>query len=366
MSIPKKVPITQYQQQSDTFCAPTCAEMVLSSLGVTPRDMPSQSALNLLVEVSSGPLNGGNPDGLVNALRSCAPATFTGTFDVTPARRPHRASDHVVQALYALDVPVPVMVEDCSHWVAVHGVDTDVVPTAEACYQIEAFWFHDPADEPLIPPTGPEHHVPYAEWLNTWLTGCTKFPKPFIIVAGPVFAPTGTLCAEPPEQSPPNDELIDPSAATGCALDGLTSYGLARYGLANEDDAYTAEPPQLVERIDRNDDFSYLVPLRRHDGTYTVVRVDAHDGAYLGAQFGRADFPYTEPQQFTVRLEGLAVTTDEFAVRLSQGTFEVHPRLVWRPSLESSPYHPVYQVAAGDATVWADAHARLYSRFTMM
>jgi hypothetical protein len=341
--------------------------MVFSSLGVTPRDMPSQFVLNAVVAAATGPLGGGNPDGLVNALTKFAPTTFSGAFGVTPAPRPDRASDNVVQALYALGVPVPAMVEDCTHWIAVHGVDTDVVPTAEGCYRIEAFWFHDPADEPLIPPTGPEHHVPYADWLNTWLTGCAKFPQPFIVVAGPVPTPAGGMCPEPPEQPPADGHLIDPPAAAELALLGLASYGLETYGLAADDDAYVAEPPQLVERIDRTDEFYYLVPLRRRDDTYTVVRVDARDGAYLGAQFGRADFRYPDPRQVTVRFEGLAITTDELSVRLSAGAYEVHPTLVWRPSLEApSPYHPRYQIAAGGATVWADPDGGLYPALTAL
>ena len=365
MSVPKRVPITQYQQRLSTLCAPACAEMVYSSLGVMPADMIDQFALNHVAKVVPGPLALGNPLGLATALEKLAPKPFPAKIGVTPAATPDVASGNIVDALYALGVPVPVLVEECSHWIAVHGVDTNVVPAPGTPYQIDAFWFHDPADEALIPPTGPEHHVPYQDWLNTWLTGCGKFPDPFIIVAGAGPAPAGDL--RPMQfEKPDSPHLISPAAATEFALRGLGSYGLERYRLTDQD-AYDSEPAQLVQRTDRVDEFFYLVPLRWHSGPYTVVRVDAQLGTYLGAQFGRANFRYVDHEQLTERLDGVAIEADDFSALLRPGTYDVHPTLVWRPSIESpSPYHPVYQVNVGDKTVYSDPEARVYPGLTVL
>ncbi|HEV2738664.1 MAG TPA: hypothetical protein VGU66_08810 [Candidatus Elarobacter sp.] len=345
----------------DTFCAAASAQMVLSSLGVM--NPTGQFELNGAATGVPGPLEMGNPLGLACSLDRYAP---TGTFVVTSAPMPDAASANIVDALYELDVAVPVLVVGCTHWVVVHGVDTDVMPADGQPYQIEAFWFHDPADPPLIPPTGPEQHAPIQEWLSTYLTGCGEFCEPFIIVAGPVTAAAGV--SEPIRfaQSDSSADLIDPADAVESAARGLEAFGLLRYGLA-EDDCYEAQPPRLVQRIDRVDEFFYLVPLRRKDATFTVVRVDALLGTYLGAQFGRPDFRYADREQMRFELEGVSIRADGLSSKMRRGTFEVQRILVWRPSLETpSPYHPLYQVNVGGKTVFADVDGHIHRKFTIM
>lgn len=365
MSVPKRVPIRHFQQQKDDFCAPASAQMVLSSLGVT--NPPGQFTLNHAAAAAPGPLELGNPLGLACALDAFAPPPFDGRFGVTTAAMPAAASANIVDALYGLGIAVAVMVEECTHWVVVHGVDTDVAPVPGQPYRIEAFWFHDPADRPLIPPTGPEQHAPYQEWLTTWLTGCKAFlPEPFIIVAAPARGAAGALLPTRFAQLGSSVHVISPADAVTFAERGLEAFGLQRYGLA-DGESYEPQPAQLVQRIDRVDEYFYLVPLRRKDATYTVVRVDALSGTYLGAQFGRTDFRYVDPAHMQLELQDVTIQADDFSTRLRVGTYEVNPTLVWRPSLETpSPYHPHYQVNAGGTTVFADLDGNVHATFTVI
>lgn len=350
-----------YQQEQPRFCAPACAEMVLSSLGVSESIMPDQYTLNSAVVVVPGPIRIGNPLGLASALEQYTPRR--GRFEPIMAGMPSTASGNIVDALYELGAAVPVIVHCCKHYVVVNGVDTNVQPAPGIPYQIEAFWYHDPSDAQtslLAPPNDPEQHVTYQDWIRTWLTGCDKFSKPFVIVTGPVSAAVGDFLPESFGQSNSPQHLIDLAAASKSARRGLKRYGLERYGLTKKG-RYEWGIPRLVQRIDRVDEFYYLVPLRRDDGLFTVVRVDALAGAYLGAQFGRAEYRYVDRGQMTQQLADACIEWDDGSSRLRLGTYDVHPTLVWRPSPTSpSPYHPLYQINVGGTTVYADCDARIY------
>lgn len=269
----------------------------------------------------------------------------------------------IAENLYSFEVAAPALVLGCQHWLVVSGVQTDVPIVEGVPYRIEGFWYHDPARD--LDKDNGETHSSYADWLKSFFTGCASFRKPFVIVCDVRPPAQGLLL---PERSPAPPSLaggrfVDPQDAVQAALSGLE-----RYEIANEDSHTPVRAPLLVQRTDRIDEFYYLVPLLRNDGTSTLVRIDARNAVYLGAELRGPTFPYVTPAQMLERFQ-LEERTLEFvdrSVRFWSGASVAHPTLIWQPCGQTmSPYAPLYQISVGGELLYVDGNNQVYAELIL-
>jgi len=128
-----------------------------------------------------------------------------------------------------------------------------------------------------------------------------------------------------------------------------------RYGLAADVDAAHSDRPRVVQYLEDDADWYYLVPLRWPDGSVLVGRVSVQHLTYLGAQLRppkeiRTDAHYhlAEPSDVEGWIRRGRITFGGHG----DGDYRVREELGWRPCVESrSPYHPFYQVTLKGETV---------------
>jgi len=345
--------IDHVQQVDDQGCGPACCSMVLSSLVRPNQSYPGEPDLANIVGRYTTPLAYGNPIGLAMALEAYA----SRNFDARGLDSPCDASATVAAALATYGVAVPVMVYGCCHWVAVSGVETDNQIGGKKDYAIQAISFFNPADTSCPNHKGPENHATYREWVDTYLLGCSTFRNMFNVVVD----------SRLPAQSCPRSLRASLRASSRRLIDAGNAYeaacrGLSQYGIVHRDGH---EPRALlVQRIDRQDEYYYLVPLSAPDESTIIVRVDALDGAYLGALLRCDGFDYVSPREFFEQLvmEERLIEFLDLPTNLRAETFTVHPCLVWKPCVQSrSPYQPLYQLNRGGTLNYFDGSRTFYS-----
>jgi hypothetical protein len=121
----------------------------------------------------------------------------------------------------------------------------------------------------------------------------------------------------------------------------------------------------LVQRLDRRDEFYYLVVLHRDDQPTAIVRGDAFDGSFQGALslegVSRAPIIPRDDAVAAARQAVIDRGDGQGRIVLRDGAFCVHPTLVWRPCQESrSPYYPFHQITVGGDTIYVGYDGRVY------
>ena len=269
------------------------------------------------------------------------------------------------------------MVYQCGHWVAVRGVRTDVAPAPGATYVIQGFYinnpwpptpsFYNPALAPPPPHSDPDacgsggnrgvvdEYVTYSEWQSTYHTGCDVYGVghvQFISVCDPRRPPIGTLRLAGQVRLAQGERIIAAKKALELAERGLEEHGLAAEGaLAKSLSKARASEAQLVQRLDRPDDFYYLVTLRRGKTATAVARIDALHGTFQGvhALSGARLSPIIDREGALQRLSQPHRSGGwPRADSAPRSAFCLYPTLVWRPCRESrSPYYPFHRSPSG-------------------
>ena len=155
--------------------------------------------------------------------------------------------------------------------------------------------------------------------------------------------------------------LLPPSKARKMARHGLyQTPWIYQFKLPEAYRNLTPATALLVQRVDRQHSFYYLVPFISHGQTILVVIVDAVDGRFKEA--AKLSTPGVYPKISETR----AVDILEDHLRSKQQRppgFRSAPSLVWRPCRQSqSPYEPLWYFRA-DSTEWyVDQAGRVYPR----
>jgi hypothetical protein len=136
--------------------------------------------------------------------------------------------------------------------------------------------------------------------------------------------------------------------------------------------AAEAQQPLLVQELDRNDGFYYIVPF--HTGSYVTARIiiDAVSGIFgeasgiEGAQ--RSLPPYVNPDEVVNTWYGNPFTVGDLGLRvLRHGTVGRHSVLVWRACEQSlSLFEPFYVLMVGDQVVYLRVDGDRFDRLTEM
>lgn len=378
-----------HQQDTDYYCGAGVAQMILDSIGAGVIDQNTLYASNHS-HSSSGWYT--SPDGLNYTMNAFMPPPpqFNSFFIVERADTEPDGSANIVRTLYYFDVATGTLVYNCGHWVAVRGVQTDIEPAAGNTYTIQGFYINNPwpptpsfYDASLAPP--PPHadpdacgsggdrgaaneYVAYSDWQSTYLTGCDAYGvghAQFISVCDPRRPPLGTLQVTGRLRLTSGERIISRQEAIDFARRGVEEHDLAGDNALGEvmRDVQPTDA-HLVHRLDRPDEFYYIVTLTRAEEPLALVRIDGLYGTFQGAQLlSEPRFPLIDRDRALQALRVEAVDLSEYVGRIPirEGAFCFYPTLVWRPCWESrSPYYPFYQFTVGSSLIYVGYDGRVY------
>jgi hypothetical protein len=389
MPVQEDLTVPYHQQDTSYYCGAACAQMVIASpdVGGALLDQDDLYTDNHSHSLHDGGAWATGPDGLQWTMNDRRPPGFTGWFALYEPTSEDTISRKIVWTIHHYNVAPIALVFGSAHWIVVRGFDASDAPASstDTGYSITAFdvnnpwppvpsWSNAAAGPP--PPHGgsdgcgtggdrgvANEHITYATWQSTYMTGVSfgHWNGKFVAVCDP--DPPATQPGRMAERPKRLDgvKLIEPKKAAKLALAGLDAYGLAkRNSWKPALDGTEPAAPMLVQRLDRDDSFYYIVPLERSKRRASVAAlVDARFGDYMQAiSLGEADnaiLPQLSLDEAMKRVVGKRFELPRFAGRLlvRPEALCLGPVLVWKPCRESlSPYWPFYQVRVGGHTIY--------------
>jgi hypothetical protein len=380
-----------HQQDTDYYCGAAVAQMILDSIGSGVLD---QNALYNSNHSHSSPGWATSPGGLnytLNALMP-PPPKFNSFFIVERGNTEPEGSADIVRTLAYFEVATGSLVYGCGHWVAVRGAKTSADPKDQnSSYSIDGFYinnpwpptpsFYTPSLAPPPPHADPDacgsggnrgvanEYVPYSEWQNTYFTGCDAYNvghAQFISVCDPRRPPLGQLKLVGQTRLRDGEKLIATEEALSLAARGLDAHLRSGQKCTLTPALEGARPAtaHLVQRLDRHDEFYYLVIMHREGRPSAIVRGDGLHGTFQGALSltGVERSPIIEREAAVAAARRAVIDLGEAGrIPLREGAFSVYPTLVWRPCQESrSPYYPFHQIAVGGMTIYVSYDGRVY------
>ena len=410
MSWTKHLPTPYHQQDTDYYCGAATAQMILDSIG---SGVLNQNMLYASNHAHSSSGWATSPDGLNFTLNQYMPPppVFDSFFIVERGDSEPVGSENIVRTLYVFGVATGTLVYDCGHWVVVRGVQTDVEPAYGSTYSIEGFWinnpwpptpsFYTPSLAPPPPHADPDlcgtggdrgiadEYVTYSSWQSDYHTGCDAYGvghRQFISVCDPRQPPLGTLQLRGYVRMAKGDQIISSEQAVELALRGIEEHRLNKEGVLSKVLQHSRPThAQLVHRLDRPDDFYYLVTLHHGDKATALVRLDALEGTFQGVHALKENEHHgiveeiaehvidvikhrehptiidRESMLHALLAHPIDLGPELGQLRIREGAFCIYPTLVWRPCMESrSPYYPFYQVTVGSSVIYVGYDGRIY------
>jgi hypothetical protein len=382
-----------HQQDTDYYCGAAVAQMILDAIG---SGLIDQDTLYNSNHAHSSPGWYTSPDGLNFTLNAFMPPPpkFDSFFIVERGDTEPEGSANIVRTLRYFSVATGSLVYGCGHWVTVRGAKTDIDPAGQdGPYTIDGFYinnpwpptpsFYDPAlgappphADPDLCGTGGDRgnaneFVTYADWQANYHTGCDVYGvghNQFISVCDPRRPPLRPLRLVGLTRLRDGSRLITPEEAIELAGRGVEAHLRRgeRCTLTPALEGARAASADLVQRLDRPDEYYYLVTLVRDGEPTAVVRGDGLYGVFQGA------LSLTRGQRSTIisgeaALEAARKGTIDLGdgigrLRIRDSSYCVYPHLVWRPCRESrSPYYPFRQISIGGLTIYVGYDGRIYT-----
>jgi hypothetical protein len=209
----KTINTPYYQQQTDYWCGPASAQMILESENVKPRLHPDypisdttynkQNTLWTYIQNHNNPTTPTNwatdPQGLEATLDHYDSG---GNYLIAKYTDAREASKRLIWSIYNYNVPAAALLYKGRHWVTVRGFQTDVEPNSNS-YEFKGFWVNDPwYDSNSL---GVNRYIGWSQWKNTYFT-------PLHTGNGDPWNGYRVCVWEPPE---PAGTLIIPEVAAG-------------------------------------------------------------------------------------------------------------------------------------------------------
>lgn len=400
MPVQEDLTVPYHQQDTNYYCGAACAQMVLASPGVGAGilDQDDLYADNHAHSTTEGGWATA-PDGLAWTMNDRRPATFTNSFVLFALDNEEAISRKICWTIHHYQVAPISLIFGAQHWIVVRGFDASDAPASsgDTSYSITAFdinnpWppspsFYNPADAPPPPHSNGDgcggggdrgidnEHITYATWQADYMTGITfgHWDGKFVAVCDP--EPPARTFGRPRENAKrlQGDKLIKPKDAINIAEKAFESYGLLKRKTWGEALRNTAPgEPLLVQRLDRNDSFYYIVPMHRSRGESTVAfaSVDARFGEYRQAAMMSAKSPaaiLVEREEISGRIFKQRIELPEKGgmIRLRPEATCIHPTLVWKPCRESlSPFWPFYMYTFGPHQIYVRIDGKVFSKLT--
>jgi hypothetical protein len=392
MSCEAVVDVRYHQQESSFYCGPTCAQMVLQSIGGGLLDQ--DDLWNQIHDYASAdPSSIGwksAPDCLAWALNGLRPAGYPISIDLHAVTSTGVLSRKIIWSIHQHHLPAIVLTSGMSHWIVVRGFTTSAAPASagDTSYSILSLDINNSTVVPYAPPPPhsdvdlcgsggdrglAENNLSYSHWCSAYLHPVTSggWTCKFLAICDPDPPPLfGGMVAT--TSTPENGtQILSQQRAKDLAIAAISQYGLeTRTSWAPFLRGAKPGPPVLVQRLDRLDSFYYIVPMQNGPAVPVLVSVDARFGSYLEA--GRT----AQPQNNALSGLNFAPTWAEQQVvgskidlrsggrvTIRKEAFALYPTLVWRPCRESqSPFLPFFMVIVGGQRLYLRVDGRLFTR----
>lgn len=382
MSTHEDLSVGYHQQDTNYYCGAACAQMVLSECGAGLLDQDTLYNDNHSHSVAEGGWATA-PDGLQWTLNNRQSGRY---FALDALSSEDATSRMIAWTIHHYQIAPVALVYGSQHWIVVRGYTASAAPASSAdnTYSIDSFdvnnpWppvpgFYNPANKPPPPHSATDNcgtggtrgvadeNISYSTWQSTYMTGVTwgHWNGKFVAVCDPDPPPAPPRVRQIPRLV--GHQLLAAPAAIQHAQSALQSTGLAKRAKWSAVlGRTTPAEPVLVQRLDRRDEYYYVVPMGADaHHMQVVVSIDAMTGRYRQAALLGAPAPRLariDPAVEVQKLAGHRVELDERRgfITLQPHGVSVHPTWVWKPCRESlSPYYPFQLITVG-------AH-RLYKR----
>ena len=392
MSVNENLTVAYHQQDTDYYCGAACAQMVLDQIGAGLLDQDglyTDNNGNSLLETGWYTA----PDGLQWTLNNRKPSTSANYFALYALDNEDAISRKIVWTIHHYHVAPVALVYGAGHWIVVRGFDADDFPSGpdDGSYAITAFQIDNPwPPTPATPPPPPHNasdgcggggvrgisneHIAYSTWQSTYMTGVGSgyWNGKFVAVCDPEppVEKGGRQAPTPKRLS--GDRLLTKREAVESAKSAIRAYGLSEREGWNKSLANTkAGDPVLVQRLDRVDDFYYVVPMLKPKKPPSVlVSVDARFGDYRQAAmipdasaeaFALLNF---DPKKAVEAALGKRIELPNRKGRLvlRKEAFSLYPTLVWKPCRESlSPYYPFHMLTVGSHNIYIRVDGQVFT-----
>jgi len=394
MSFTSNLPLEYHQQDTNFYCGAACALMVLHHLGaghLSEVDLYNDNHSHSVIEANWA----SGPDGLEWTMNNRNPSTQQ--FDLIEMGSEDEVSREIAWSIHNAGVAPIALVYGFQHWITVIGFDASQAPQSntDAGFSITAFHIHNP-----WPPTPPDpvtgalaphttgdscgsggnfgianEHISYNTWQNDYMTGVPAghWLGKFLAVC----APTATVAGSGKHQknmkrkvSPRPSTLISKEKAAELAMSFSSVQLRGAAGARSVPPVDTKEEPALIRRLDRENEYYYLVPVGvRGGGVSSIISLDGHTGDYKQSiETGNRGSEFSF-KPFSTETIGEAITSlrgnDKELIKKSRSMLEVEQELVWKPCLESfSPYWPFQKVSLGDTTIYIRVDGQIFYELT--
>jgi hypothetical protein len=390
MPIQEDLAVQYHQQDTDYYCGAACAQMVLETIGAGLLDQDDLYADNHSHSTIE-PIWYTGPDGLEWTMNDRRPSGFTNSFVLFSPLSEDAISRKIVWTIHHYRVAPIALVFGWAHWIVVRGYDASEAPASsgDTSYTITAFDVNNPWPPTPTPAPPPPHsggdacgsggmrgvaneHITYAEWQTTYMTGVPAghWSGRFLAVCDPE-PPADRAGPSQRPQRLPGDRLISSQEAAERATSGLQGYGLyERPGWKAALQRTKPGQPLLVQRLDRPDQYYYIVPLEASRRRVPVAAmVDARYGDYRQAaaifEGGANLLPVLDREQVLKQIVGTRVELPDRQGRIvvRPEAYCLYPTLVWKPCRESlSPFYPFYMFTVGRHRIYVRMDGGVFTR----
>jgi hypothetical protein len=386
MTVHEHLNVEHHQQDTNYYCGAASAHMVLQSIGSGHVDQDDLYNDNHGNTVEPGSWASG-PDGVAWTLNHRKPANFNNGFVLYSEATEGQISRKLCWTIHHYQVAPIAFVQKGNHCVVVRGFEASAAPATydDTGYTITAFDINNPwppvptgvAEPPHTTGDGcgmggtrgtADEHIAYTTWATDYMTPNqwgTIWLGRHLAVCDPEPAPSEPGPA--PRLAPRKERLITAAAARQAALKGFDRHAIReRKQWARA--LRGAEPgrPELVHRIDRADDYYWVVPMTRGGGV--LAAVDALRGTYKQA------VRHDEGTSFLLERSNVIehVMQQRIDLDAHRGRLRFRPdglsvarALVWKPCLESlSPFWPFYLVTMGSKRLYVRVDGAIFTKLT--
>ena len=391
MPVTENIATEYHQQDTDYYCGAACAQMVLHAIGaghLSQDDLYNDNHSHSLLD--SGVNWASAPDGIEWTLNNRKPAAFTNYFVLFQPTTEEAISRKIVWTLHHYQVAPIALVYGWAHWIVIRGYEASAAPTssADTGYAITGFFINNPwppTPDPMPPPhsTGDicgsggdygiaDEHISYATWQGTYMTGTPGgyWAGKFLAVCDPEPLSEKRGKRATLKRYFNGEKIIDKKTAMQYALRGLDESGVRNHKTIKKIIAkVTAADPLLVHRLDRSNEFYYIVPMQgANKKTVSLVNVDARFGNYMQSAFAvneKSNISFKHlSREAILKLLGrrISVQDEKRVINIYPEAICIYPTLVWMPCRESlSPYIPFYLVTVGSHRIYVRIDGQVFT-----
>lgn len=414
MSYQKNLQVPYHQQDTHYYCGAASAQMVLDSAGAgllgqdglytdchnhTTWDQNLFNAFGQKIDWAT------NPDGLTWTMNNRDVNHYYVQYQLA---NEDAITRKIAWTIEHYGVAPSALVLGSQHWIVVRGMDVSAAPknSDDVTFSVNNLRVNDPwppvpawnkytssyAQNLLPPPphgagdncgTGGNRGVAdsvitYADWEDQYMTGADYHAQghwqgKFVAVCDPDPPPERRGIPARVRHAFAGETLINRDQVLGLAAAVVKNYPFP------EDANWTrslrrAKPADaiLVQRLGRDDDYYYVVPLSTADRVASAaLTVNARFGQFLQATV----FPQPEPRLLNLpsreavlkSLLGRRIELPGYrgTLRLREGAVAMLDHWVWKPCLESlSPFWPFRVVVTGTQTLYVRIDGEMFTALT--